>query len=754
MRALVRKGLGRLRRRAERSERGDTLIELLIAIVIIALTVTALLGALVTSLTSSATQKSLSTVDAVLNSFAQSAQYEAQQAFVNCTPTPYRLVSAPMPAAGPVGASVVVFVTGFTANTGLVVTLTPAGGGGAVPATITGGKTSGPTGNATVTFTVPGSVTGTQNVSVSDGTSTTSPTPFVVGGTTKGTAPVGYSISVNPVQQWDAQGAGWVAATVGSCPDSGAQQLTAFAQGPNGTSGTLSFVVLHSATTTVLVAAAPSPGDPATCSPTIVLGCSVTFTATVIPPNSTTPYPQGTIQWVIAGPNNPTCSNSTLANIVGTNTSQATCNVTNAWAGPFNVTAKYLAGGNYGTGGGSDVANVAAASSSTTITTTNSSPSPAQPGSTLSFTATVGATPANSNDPQPSGNVMWTITAPSGTAPSCTGGDTQVIQNNGIGTNSTTCSFTLPTNAPIGTYSASANYGGDTNYTSSVSSATTISVNKGTSTLSFSTTGSPHPGSSFTVQVTVHGHGTVIPTGGIAWTVTGPAGSTPTCGPGTTVTLTGGTASCVVSLPGTAPTGVYTVGAQYSGDTAYTGATGSTSVTVTLLPAGFDIETTGNPADSKPDGAASGGDTIVYTYNQVMAPGSIMNGLNLNQPVNVTAVFSRQTGATSLSIQCTGGFRCQNPNLGTVSLGDTASSHYVGLFGSVSLSATMVLTTNASGQSVVTITLNQTSASITAVPGNTTLTWTPSAGATNTATPAVACATTPVTEVGAPKANF
>ncbi len=113
MTTLVRTLLWRLRSRTERSERGDTLIELLIAIVIIALTVTALLGGLVTALTASTTQKGLSTVDAILNSFAQSAQYEAQQAFMNCTPTPYMLISAPMPSSGPVGASVTVFVTGF-----------------------------------------------------------------------------------------------------------------------------------------------------------------------------------------------------------------------------------------------------------------------------------------------------------------------------------------------------------------------------------------------------------------------------------------------------------------------------------------------------------------------------------------------------------------------------------------------------------------------------------------------------------------
>ena len=62
------------------------------------------------------------------------------------------------------------------------------------------------------------------------------------------------------------------------------------------------------------------------------------------------------------------------------------------------------------------------------------------------------------------------------------------MTSNGTGTNSTTCSFTLPTNAPTGTYSASASYGGDANYTSSASSSpATIGVSKGTPTLCFST---------------------------------------------------------------------------------------------------------------------------------------------------------------------------------------------------------------------------------------------------------------------------
>ncbi len=249
--------------------------------------------------------------------------------------------------------------------------------------------------------------------------------------------------------------------------------------------------------------------------------------------------------------------------------------------------------------------------------------------------------------------------------------------------------------------------------------------------------------------MTVHGQGTIVPTGGIVWTVTGPTGPTPTCGPGTTVTLNGGTASCVVSLPANAPTGVYTVGAQYSGDTAYTGVTGSTSVTVTLLPAGFDI--TGVPGGA-PNGKPSSGDQIVYTYNQMMSANSIMAGLSTNaaSPSPVYAEFSPNGIQTTLTI-CTNQFCTATANLGTVGLGGT----YTSGFGTAILNATAYIATNANGQSYVTVTLGSArSGSLATVTGTTTLTWNPSNQATNNATPPVACATTQVKESPSPAANF
>ena len=454
--------------------------------------------------------------------------------------------------------------------------------------------------------------------------------------------------------------------------------------------------------------------------------------ATVVPPNSTTPNPTGSVQWSFSqSPGTPSCSNasnniSTLTNVAGGNTSEATCTINTALVGTYEVTAQYPATGttgNYGQGANLPAYQLTVGeATSLTVLTSSSSPSPAQPGSTLSFKATIGASPANANDPPPSGTVAWTITPPSGTAPTCnSGSDSQPLPNNvNTATNTTTCSFTLASNAPTGTYSATAVYQGDGNYNFSQSaSPATISVSKTTPTLSFSTSPqSPQTGSSFTVTVTVNGTAGITPGGNVTWTVTPPSGTAPTCNLSTLNNQ--GQASCAVS---NAVTGMYTVAAAYGGNGAYNAASRSTPVAVTLTPAGFSIQTVGNPADNKPDN----GDKIVYTYNEAMSLNSIYpvrGGWN-GSSVSVNAVFSRSNGATTLAIQCSG-FGCTNPDLGTVSLGDTGSSHYIpgGNFGgtnTVTLTATMTASTNAAGQTVITITLTLSSSQFSAVSGNTLL---------------------------------
>jgi Tfp pilus assembly protein PilV len=71
--------------RSSRSETGDTLIEVLFALVIIALSVSALLGALITAIETSGEHRSLSAEDTLLRSYAETAEYQIQ---VQSTPTP------------------------------------------------------------------------------------------------------------------------------------------------------------------------------------------------------------------------------------------------------------------------------------------------------------------------------------------------------------------------------------------------------------------------------------------------------------------------------------------------------------------------------------------------------------------------------------------------------------------------------------------------------------------------------------------
>jgi type II secretory pathway pseudopilin PulG len=83
-----------------RSESGDTLIEVLIAVVIIALAATALLGALLTSITSSVSHRSLAVDDSVLRSFAEAAkeqiELQSNPLYVHC-PASYSISSSAPP---------------------------------------------------------------------------------------------------------------------------------------------------------------------------------------------------------------------------------------------------------------------------------------------------------------------------------------------------------------------------------------------------------------------------------------------------------------------------------------------------------------------------------------------------------------------------------------------------------------------------------------------------------------------------------
>src|SRR6185312_17274429 len=63
----------------QRSEVGDTLVEILIALAVMGITAVALLTAFATSISASAVHRSLTTEDTVLKSYVETAVYQIQQ---------------------------------------------------------------------------------------------------------------------------------------------------------------------------------------------------------------------------------------------------------------------------------------------------------------------------------------------------------------------------------------------------------------------------------------------------------------------------------------------------------------------------------------------------------------------------------------------------------------------------------------------------------------------------------------------------
>ncbi|HZU46527.1 MAG TPA: prepilin-type N-terminal cleavage/methylation domain-containing protein, partial [Mycobacterium sp.] len=207
-------------REQRRSEAGDTLIEILIAIVIIAITASAVLGVLVESASASGRHRILVTLDGVLKSFAESAKYDIQykpvsSEFRDCAivgpasaggppsnPATYTILGSPTPTYGPVGTAVTVFGTGFAASSSLVVTM----GTTSVPAASVVGAASDTNGNVAVTFPVPaGAVSAPITVTDAQGYTATSTDTFAVTpGTAVPTSPLeSYHVDISAIGWWD-----------------------------------------------------------------------------------------------------------------------------------------------------------------------------------------------------------------------------------------------------------------------------------------------------------------------------------------------------------------------------------------------------------------------------------------------------------------------------------------------------------------------------------------------------------------------
>jgi hypothetical protein len=228
------------------SEAGDTLIEVILAVVIVSIAVVSLLGGLVVSITSSSEHRSLATIDTILKSFAETAEYQIQLSptplFQNSCTANYLIVGTPNPTSGPVNGDVTVFGSGFAHNATLIATV-----GGVSAPTVPSVVKSDNSGNAAVTFSVPtGLIVGSSYpVTVSDGTNeATSAVDFTVtGASSASSALYGYTLTT-AVEYWDTS-TDVFDSTCGANNDTNIQLLNLVATAPSNVSDTLSFVVVN-----------------------------------------------------------------------------------------------------------------------------------------------------------------------------------------------------------------------------------------------------------------------------------------------------------------------------------------------------------------------------------------------------------------------------------------------------------------------------------------------------------------------------
>jgi type II secretory pathway pseudopilin PulG len=574
--SVALKRLGRLLSRGSAApDRGDTLVEILVTIVIISLAVVALLGGVLASTTASATGRNVTTVDNVLKSFAETARYNIQTQspdgssgpqYLPCAlPSQYKVISAPYPSTGPTGSVLTVFATGFDPTVGTPVTFTST-----TDQSVTGSSTitavspspSGPAFGAMVMFSVPslqpGSYTiapfGNQYLAAANFTVTSSGTP------SNAVAFDGYQLN-SSIQYWT--GSSW-SSTCSAGLNSNLQQLSyqlIDTQTGNGASDSASFVVADFAplpvpTLAISCSVGLQAGGPACDASAYALGTAFTFSATLSPFTDLT----GNITWTLpAGESCDTPQPEAVPPLT------VTCTVTAALAGTLNPVAIYSGDATHSGVAASLGTAITVNQGSLSLTVTGPGKLVEQSPSDLQFTVNVGGiVPAI----PPTGQVQLTLTAHG-----------QYSNTNCFQTVTLTGNSPPPVancvvyGATSGSYTVTATYPGDANYAASSASHTIYVENILTLTVSPST---PTVGQPITVKATVNQPaGAPAPAGGtITWSGVGvPASCTPAQVPPSSVTCT---------LPNTTPT-PYSVTATYSGDANYAGGSASIYVAAPVL---------------------------------------------------------------------------------------------------------------------------------------------------------------------------
>jgi hypothetical protein len=324
-----------------------------------------------------------------------------------------------------------------------------------------------------------------------------------------------------------------------------------------------------------------------------VAGKPVAITATVSDGSKTQPT-GGTVTFTIG-------STTLTANLVN---GTATVNPVLA-AGNYQVVAAY--GGDANDGSSQSASFPLTVSLATSTTALTVSPSTVEVGGKITYAATV-----TGPGVAPTGTVTFMAgTATLGTA-TLTGG---------------TATYTAATTLASGSYSITANYGGDQDNAPSVSAATTLTIGliPTTTDLGTSATSGPNPQ---TILIAIVGGDTgPTPTGTVTFTS------------GADVIGSGGLDSNgVATFTPNLATGSYTIVANYGGDKDHSPST-SQGVTISGIPAGFSL--TATPASVTM--AASENSTLTV---KLVSDGGFSDTIGLgcaSMPSGVTCQFSSPT---------------------------------------------------------------------------------------------------------------
>ena len=610
------------RRRAS-GERGDTLVEVLVAVTVIAIAVATLLGAILTSTSTSLTHRNLTTLDGVLRSFAESARNGIETAsggngaqFAACaSPSSYKVVGNPNPGSGPVGTTITVFGTGFSSATGTA-TFKSITSGGSTNTSSLAQPMSGNTGGSWVTFNAPTLPYGTYQVYPYDGTSPAASTFTVTPSVSAVTPNVPASVGPGTKIKFSSV-AGFAPNSALTATIAGTAILTGVSTTANGTAATVTATLPGTLSSSQIVSVTVSDASGDSAPPVQVIVASDTAAGTGVPSGS--PFGAYTL--------------TSSVKYWDSSSNQFHLSVCPSLSSHDSQIEQltYTLGESQQNAGASDSMSIVVTSfgsMTSTATSLSSTANPSVSGQSITYTATVSVVAPGTGTPPTTDSVTF-IDLTSGTT-LCS-----AVPISGSGQASCGPSRFFP---GVTTDAIEASFSGDVNY--SGSSGTLVqTVNQAATTTALSSSVNPSVTGqtvTYTATVTVNapGFGTPSAADTVAFTDNGL-----TISGCSAVPLSGGVAHCPTSE---STAGSHSIVATSSGDTNFAGSFGSLTQTVNKANTSTQVTSSTNPSiigqqvtfTATVTIAAPGGgslpttDTVSFTDNGVGMSGC--SAVNLN----------------------------------------------------------------------------------------------------------------------------